>query len=77
MKLLRVIRSLNPAEGRPMEGVRQITPHLAALGVPTAMTSIDPHELAWLQDQPFSPSALAQWPDPTATAAEWPRPTAP
>ncbi len=58
MKLLRLIRSLNPAGGGPMEGVRQITPHLEALGVATTVASLDPPEAPWLQDQPFQAIGL-------------------
>jgi glycosyltransferase involved in cell wall biosynthesis len=58
MKLLRIIPSFNPAGGGPMEGVRQITPHLAALGVATAVASLDPPEAPWLQDQPFQAIGL-------------------
>ena len=58
MKLLRLIRSLNPVGGGPMEGVRQITPHLAALGVATTVASLDPPEAPWLQDQPFQAIGL-------------------
>jgi glycosyltransferase involved in cell wall biosynthesis len=36
-----------------MEGVRQITPHLAALGVITTVASLDSAEAPWLQNQPF------------------------
>ena len=52
MKLLRLSRSLNPAGGGIAEGVRQFTPHLAALGVATTVASLDPPEAPWLQDQP-------------------------
>jgi glycosyltransferase involved in cell wall biosynthesis len=41
-----------------MEGVRQITPHLAALGVATTTASLDPPEAPWLQDQPFAAIGL-------------------
>ena len=58
MKLLRIIRSLNPSGGGPMEGVRQITPHLAALGVTTTVASLDPPDAPWLQDQPFQAIGL-------------------
>jgi glycosyltransferase involved in cell wall biosynthesis len=58
MKLLRLIRSLNPAGGGPAEGLRQITPHLAALGVATTVASLDPPETPWLQDQPFQAIGL-------------------
>ena len=58
LKLLRLIRSLNPAGGGPTEGVRQITPHLAALGVSTTVASLDPPDAPWLQHQPFEVIAL-------------------
>ena len=58
MKLLRLTRSLNPSGGGPMEGVRQITPHLAALGVATTVASLDPPDAPWLQDQPYEAIGL-------------------
>ena len=58
LHLLRIIRSLNPAGGGPIEGVRQITPHLAALGVTTAVASLDDPDSPWLQDQPFQAIGL-------------------
>jgi glycosyltransferase involved in cell wall biosynthesis len=58
LKLLRIIRSLNPSGGGPMEGVRQITPHLAALGVTTTVASLDPPDAPWLKDQPFQAIGL-------------------
>lgn len=51
MKLLRLSRSLNPAGGGIAEGVRQITPHLQALGVATTLASLDPPQDPWLADQ--------------------------
>ena len=33
MKILRVITSMNPKSGGPCQGIRNINPHLAALGV--------------------------------------------
>ncbi|WP_231597835.1 glycosyltransferase [Synechococcus sp. CBW1002] len=41
-----------------MEGVRQITPHLAALGVATTVASLDPPDAPWLQNQPFEAIGL-------------------
>lgn len=58
MKLLRLIRSLNPTGGGPVEGIRQITPHLAALGVRTSVASLDPPDAPWLQHQPFEAIGL-------------------
>lgn len=37
-----------------MEGIRQITPHLAALGVNTTVASLDPADAPWLQNQSFN-----------------------
>ena len=58
MKLLRLIRCLNPTGGGPIEGIRQITPHLAALGVSTSVASLDPPDAPWLQHQPFEAIGL-------------------
>jgi hypothetical protein len=66
MKLLRLSRSLNPAGGGIAEGVRQITPHMASLGVATTVASLDPPEAPWLQDQPFEAidSRFDRWDQP-------------
>ena len=53
MKLLRIIRSLNPVGGGPAEGIRQITPHLKELGIDTSVVCLDPPDSPWLQEQPF------------------------
>jgi glycosyltransferase involved in cell wall biosynthesis len=58
LKLLRLIRCLNPTGGGPIEGIRQITPHLAALGVSTSVASLDPPDAPWLQHQPFEAIGL-------------------
>jgi glycosyltransferase involved in cell wall biosynthesis len=58
MKLLRLIRSLNPAGGGPMEGVRQITPHLTRLAVSTTVASLDAPDAPWLQEQSFQAIGL-------------------
>jgi len=58
LKLLRLIRSLNPEGGGPAEGIRQITPHLSALGVSTTVASLDPADAPWLQDQSFQAIGL-------------------
>ena len=58
MNLLRLIRSLNPSGGGQMEGVRQITHHLAELGTTTTVASLDPPADPWLQDQPFQAIGL-------------------
>ena len=53
MKLLRLIRSLNPEGGGPSEGICRISPHLEALGVSTTVASLDAPDTSWLQDQAF------------------------
>jgi len=58
MKLLHIIQSLSPASGGPAEGVRQITPHLAVLGVETTVASLDPPNAPWLKDQSFATIGL-------------------
>ncbi|QNI66432.1 glycosyltransferase [Synechococcus sp. BMK-MC-1] len=58
MKILRIIRSLDPLSGGPAEGIRQITPHLKNLGVATTVVSLDSPDELWLQDQPFEAIGL-------------------
>ena len=58
MKLLRLIRSLNPEGGGPAEGIRQITSHLEALGVFTTVASLDTPDDPWLRNQPFQAIGL-------------------
>jgi glycosyltransferase involved in cell wall biosynthesis len=58
MNILRIIHSLNPSGGGPAEGIRQSTPHMAALGVTTTVASLDPPEAPWLKDQPFQAIGL-------------------
>jgi len=53
VRVLRLIRSLNPAGGGIAEGVCQITPHLKVLGVSTTVASLDPPEAPWLYQHPF------------------------
>ncbi|MCT0230733.1 glycosyltransferase [Synechococcus sp. CS-1324] len=58
MNILRFIRTLNPRDGGPMEGIRQITPHLMALGVTTTVACLDPPDAPWLADFPAKVVAL-------------------
>ena len=53
MKILHLIRSLDPVSGGPAEGIRQITPHLSALGIATTVLSLDPPYAPWLDRQSF------------------------
>ena len=56
MKILRIIYTLNPEGGGPMEGVRQITPHLSSLGITTTIISLDSPSEPWLNE--YSVKAL-------------------
>ena len=53
MRILRLIRSLNPAGGGPIEGLKQITPFLSRSGIDSVVASLDPPTSAWLSDLPF------------------------
>jgi glycosyltransferase involved in cell wall biosynthesis len=58
LKILRVIRSVDPAGGGPIEGIRQITPHLEALGASTTVASLDPAAAPWLERLPATAIGL-------------------
>jgi len=58
MKLLRVIRSLNPICGGPVEGIKQITPYLQERGISTAVATLDSPTSAWLSEFSFDIHAL-------------------
>lgn len=58
LRILNIGGSLNPAHGGAVEGVRQITPHLAALGVTTTVATLDDPDAPWLRNQPFTTIAL-------------------
>ena len=48
MRLLRIISSLNPEAGGPIEGVQQLQAPLARLGVEVEVASCDPPDAPWL-----------------------------
>ena len=52
MKILRVISSVDPRSGGPIEGIRQITPHLSGLGHETEVVSLDRPTDPWVTDFP-------------------------
>ncbi len=52
-RILRVVRSLDPVCGGPVEGIRQISPHLHSLGVQTTVATLDSPDSPWLSDLPF------------------------
>ena len=58
MRLLRVIATVNPKGGGPMEGIRQITPLLHALGHGTEILSVDAPDDSWVPDCPIPVHAL-------------------
>ena len=58
MKLLRVIHSMNPRVGGPVEAILQITPHLARLGVETTIVTLDQPSSPWLSSPPCQVLAL-------------------
>lgn len=59
MKLLRVIRSLDPRFGGPSEHIRQITPLLQAQGIDTTVVCLDDPGDPWLTS---GPAAIALGP---------------
>ena len=52
MKILHVIHSVNPQGGGPIEGIRQLVPALAALGIATEVMSLDAPDAPWMADFP-------------------------
>jgi glycosyltransferase involved in cell wall biosynthesis len=58
MKLLRIIHSLAPEAGGPVEGIHQISPLLAARGVTTTVVSLDSPTHAWLQPNATLPDGF-------------------
>ncbi len=58
MKILQVIHSVNPRGGGPIEGIRQITPALAALGVETEVLTLDAPDAPWCADFPVPLHAM-------------------
>lgn len=58
MKILRIISSVNPKVGGPVEGIRQITPSLTRLGHITEVVSLDDPAAPWLADFPTPVHAL-------------------
>ncbi len=58
MKLLVVTRGLNPVGGGPVEGILQLTPQLASLGVQSSLLCLDPPDAPWLEHLSFPVIAL-------------------
>ena len=58
MKILRIIPSVSPRVGGPIEGIRQITPLLARQGHTTEVVSLDPPTAPYLAEFPLLVHAL-------------------
>jgi len=58
LKVLRIIRSLHPAGGGPVDGLRQSIPCLANYGIKTTVLSLDPPDSPWLTDFPCETISL-------------------
>jgi len=58
MRILRVIRSLNPAGGGPVEGLIQSAPFLHKLGLETSVVTLDHPSAPWIQSLPFQTFCL-------------------
>ena len=50
MKVLRIISSLNPSEGGPVQGIYNMTAYMDKLGVSTTVISLDSPTSHWLQN---------------------------
>ncbi|HWO32240.1 MAG TPA: glycosyltransferase [Candidatus Acidoferrum sp.] len=58
MKLLNVIRSLNPARGGPVESLKQCASAMAEMGHTTEAVALDPPDAPWVRDLSFPVHAL-------------------
>ena len=53
MKILRIIRSLHPSGGGPIEGLKQSSPFFRKCGVDFTVACLDSPDSAWLKSLPF------------------------
>jgi len=58
VKILHIIHSANPANGGPIEGVKQLAAALIKLGAEVEVVSLDDPDAPWLQDFPMPIYAL-------------------
>ncbi len=58
MHILRIIRSLNPSGGGPVEGLKQSTPYLRKKGIETTVLCLDSPDSKWLSQLPFETISL-------------------
>jgi len=63
MKILHVIRTMDPAWGGPVEGVRNLVGQAVALGHSPEITCLDAPQAAWIKDISVPTNAIgpAQW----------------
>lgn len=54
MKILHVIRSMDPARGGMAAGIRQISPYLNALEITSSVISLDPPDSNWLTSRDYT-----------------------
>jgi glycosyltransferase involved in cell wall biosynthesis len=70
MKLLHVIRSINPATGGPVENIKQLARAMAEIGHSTEVATIDPPRAPWVCDLPFPVHVLGPGKDTYGYTAE-------
>ncbi|MFZ3211416.1 MAG: transferase, partial [Terriglobales bacterium] len=58
MKILHVIRTVNPAWGGPVEGIRQLGAAVAARGHGVEAACLDAPDAPWLKDFPLPVHAV-------------------
>ena len=58
VKILHIIHSANPANGGPIEGVKQLAAALSKLGAEVEVVSLDGPDAPWLKDFPLPIHAL-------------------
>ena len=58
MRILRVIATLNPNYGGPVEGLKRSTEVIDGLGHETEVVCLDPPDAPWLPSLPFTAHAL-------------------
>src|ERR1043165_8259806 len=60
MRLLRVIASMDPVTGGPCQGIRNLIPELAKIGVSNEVVSFDEPSSNFLRHDPFPIHALGR-----------------
>ena len=58
MRILRIVRTVDPASGGPIEAIKQISPHLSKLGHTTSVVTLDNPSEKYFNDLPFEVIAL-------------------